>query len=56
MPLKHSLKRNLSSLHQTNLKTMLSPKTILPMMTMINMSKGFVQFILVLKMKYKLRR
>ena len=40
----------------TNLKTMLRPKTILPMMTMISMSKVFVQFILVLQMKYKLRR
>ena len=39
-----------------NLKTMLRLKTILPMMTMISMSKVFVQFILVFQMKYKLRR
>ena len=54
--LKHNLKRNLSFLHLTNLKTMLRLKTILPMMTMISKSKVFVFFILVLQMRYKLRR
>ena len=50
-----SLKRNLSSLHLINLKTMLSLKTILPTMTMISKRKIFVLFILMLQMKYRLR-
>ena len=52
----HRLKRNSSFLHLINLKTMLSLKTMLEMKTMISKSKIFVQFILVLQMKYRLRR
>ena len=48
--LKHSPKRNSSSLHLINLKT------ILPPMTMISKSKIFVLLILVLQMKYRLRK
>ena len=40
----------------TNLKTLLSLKPMLKMKTMISKSKIFVQFILVLQMKYILRR
>ena len=54
--LKLSLKRNLSSPHLINLKKMLSLKIFLLTMTMISKSKIFVQFILVLQMKYILRR
>src|SRR4051812_31900899 len=50
-----SLKKR-SSLHQVNLKTMLSLKPMLKMKTMISKGKIFVQFILVLQIKYKLRR
>ena len=52
---RHRLKKK-SSLHQVNMKTMLSLKTIPQMMTLISKSKISVLFILVLQMKFKLRR
>ena len=39
-----------------NLKKLLSLKPMLKTKTMINKGKVFVQFILVLQMKYRLRR
>ena len=54
--LKLSLKRNLSFLQLINLKTMLSLKTIPQMMILISKSKIFVPLILVLQMKFRLRR
>ena len=53
--LKLNLKRNLSSPHLIDLKTMLSLKTIPLTMKMISKSKIFVLYILVLQMKYRLR-
>ena len=50
------LKKSLSFLHLINLKTMLSMKTIPQMMTLISQNKIFVLLILVLKMKFRLRR
>ena len=54
-PLKLNLKRNLSSPHLINLKTILNLKTIPLTMTMISKNKIFALYILVLQMKCGLR-
>ena len=52
--LKLILKKNLSSQHLINMKTMLSLKTFLPTTTQISKSKVFALYILVLPMKCRL--
>ena len=53
---RHRLKKKSSFLHLINQKTLLSLKPMLKMKTMISKGKIFVRFILVLQMKYILRR
>ena len=49
-------KRSLSFLHQVNPKTLLILAPMLKTKTMISKGKVFIQFIIVLQMKYRLRR
>ena len=55
IPSEEQAEEELTILHQVNVKTLLSLKPMLKMKTMISKSKVFVQFILVLQMKYRLR-